>query len=107
MNDEKKLRADLVRFGKSLFDRGLTPGSSGNISVRLEDGWLFTPTNSCLGFLDTERLSKLDRNRKPISGDPPTKELPLHFAFYQARPTAQAVVQPIPMTRYRRSRPMS
>jgi 3-dehydro-4-phosphotetronate decarboxylase len=92
MSDEARLRADLVRFGKSLFDRGLTPGSSGNISVKLEDGWLFTPTNSCLGFLESDRLSKLDRDGKPISGDAPTKELPLHFAFYQARPSAKAVV---------------
>jgi 3-dehydro-4-phosphotetronate decarboxylase len=92
MSDEARLRADLVRFGKSLFDRGLTPGSSGNISVKLEDGWLFTPTNSCLGFLDAKRLSKLDRDGKHVSGDPPTKELPLHFAFYQARPSAKAVV---------------
>jgi 3-dehydro-4-phosphotetronate decarboxylase len=92
MSGEAQLRADLVRFGKSLFDRGLTPGSSGNISVKLEDGWLFTPTNSCLGFLDADRLSKLDRNGKHISGDAPTKELPLHFAFYQVRPTAKAVV---------------
>ncbi len=92
MSDEARLRNDLVRFGRSLFDRGLTPGSSGNISVKLEDGWLFTPTNSCLGFLDANRLSKLDRDGKHVSGDPPTKELPLHFAFYQARPTAKAVV---------------
>jgi 3-dehydro-4-phosphotetronate decarboxylase len=92
MSGEAQQRADLVRFGKSLFDRGLTPGSSGNISVKLEDGWLFTPTNSCLGFLEADRLSKLDRDGKHISGDAPTKELPLHFAFYQARPTAKAVV---------------
>jgi 3-dehydro-4-phosphotetronate decarboxylase len=92
MSGEAQQRADLVRFGKSLFDRGLTPGSSGNISVKLEDGWLFTPTNSCLGFLEADRLSKLDRDGKHISGDAPTKELPLHFAFYQARPSAKAVV---------------
>ena len=89
---EAALRADLVRFAKSLFERGLTPGSSGNISVRLDDGYLFTPTNSCLGFLDAERLSKLDLEGRPVSGDPPTKELPLHFAFYEARPQARAVV---------------
>ncbi len=92
MSEEATLRADLVRFGRSLFDRGLTPGSSGNLSVKLADGWLFTPTNSCLGFLDAERLSKLDREGKYISGDLPTKELPLHFAFYEARPSARAVV---------------
>lgn len=89
---EAALRADLIRLAKSLFERGLTPGSSGNISVRLDDGYLFTPTNSCLGFLDAERLSKLDTEGRPVSGDPPTKELPLHFAFYEARPQARAVV---------------
>ncbi|MGU9981036.1 aldolase [Phreatobacter sp. HK31-P] len=90
--EEQKARDGLVRWGKSLFDRGLTPGSSGNLSVRLADGYLFTPTNSCLGFLDAERLSKLDANGKHVDGDPPTKELPLHFAFYESRPSARAVV---------------
>ncbi|MDP3548224.1 MAG: aldolase [Phreatobacter sp.] len=89
---EQKAREGLVRWGRSLFDRGLTPGSSGNVSVRLADGYLFTPTNSCLGFLDAERLSKLDANGKHVGGDPPTKELPLHFAFYESRPSARAVV---------------
>ena len=90
--DERFAREGLVRWGKSLFDRGLTPGSSGNLSVRLADGYLFTPTNSCLGFLDAERLSKLDVAGRHVGGDPPTKELPLHFAFYEARPSARAVV---------------
>lgn len=90
--DEQKARDGLVRWGKSLFDRGLTPGSSGNLSVRLADGWLFTPTNSCLGFLDADRLSRLDADGRHIGGDAPTKELPLHFAFYESRPTARAVV---------------
>jgi 3-dehydro-4-phosphotetronate decarboxylase len=89
---EAGIRAYLVRLAKSLFDRGLTPGSSGNISIRLDDGFLFTPTNACLGFLNPERLSKLDAAGRHISGDPPTKELPLHFAFYEARPHARAVV---------------
>jgi ribulose-5-phosphate 4-epimerase/fuculose-1-phosphate aldolase len=90
--DEQRARDGLVRWGKSLFDRGLTPGSSGNLSVRLADGWLFTPTNSCLGFLDADRLSRLDADGRHIGGDAPTKELPLHFAFYESRPTARAVV---------------
>ncbi len=90
--DEQRARDSLVRWGKSLFDRGLTPGSSGNLSVRLADGWLFTPTNSCLGFLDADRLSRLDVDGRHIGGDAPTKELPLHFAFYESRPTARAVV---------------
>lgn len=89
---ENELRADLARLAKSLFDRGLTPGSSGNISVRLDDGFLFTPTNACLGFLDPARLSKLDADGRHVSGDPPTKELPLHLAFYEARAQARAVV---------------
>ena len=90
--DEQRARDSLVRWGKSLFDRGLTPGSSGNLSVRVADGWLFTPTNSCLGFLDADRLSRLDADGRHIGGDAPTKELPLHFAFYESRPTARAVV---------------
>lgn len=90
--EEASARAGLVRWGRSLFERGLTPGSSGNMSVRLADGWLFTPTNSCLGFLDADRLSRLDAEGRHVAGDPPTKELPLHFAFYEARPSARAVV---------------
>lgn len=90
--DEAETRAGLVRWGRSLFERGLTPGSSGNISVRLADGYLVTPTNSCLGFLAAERLSRLDADGRHVAGDAPTKELPLHFAFYEARPTARAVV---------------
>lgn len=91
-DDERRAREGLVRWGKSLFDRGLTPGSSGNLSVRLADGYLFTPTNSCLGFLEADRLSKLDTAGQHVGGDPPTKELPLHFAFYESRPSARAVV---------------
>lgn len=90
--DEAAARAGLVRWGRSLFERGLTPGSSGNISVRLADGYLVTPTNSCLGFLDADRLSRLDAGGRHVAGDAPTKELPLHFTFYEARPAARAVV---------------
>jgi ribulose-5-phosphate 4-epimerase/fuculose-1-phosphate aldolase len=89
---EKALREAMVAWGKSLFERGLTAGASGNISVRLDEGYLCTPTNCCLGFLDAARLSKLDTNGNPVAGDPPTKELPLHFAFYEARPATKAVV---------------
>ena len=92
MTDEDSQRATLVRLAKSLFDRGLTPGSSGNISVRLDDGYLFTPTNACLGFLEPANISKLDAHGRHLSGDLPTKELPLHFGFYEARPSARAVV---------------
>ena len=85
-------RDAIVRWGRSLFERGLTPGSSGNISVRLRDGYLMTPTNACLGFLDSGRLSRLDPAGALVAGDAPTKELPLHLAFYEARPDVGAVV---------------
>jgi len=90
--NEQAIRENMVKWGRSLFERGLTAGSSGNISVRLDDGFLMTPTNSCLGFLDPATLSKLDANGKHLSGDAPTKELPLHFAFYEQRPASHAVV---------------
>ena len=90
---ETKLREAICRFGRSLFERGLTPGSSGNISVRTEDGgWLVTPTNASLGWLDPARLSKLDAAGRLVSGDKPTKEIPLHTAVYETRGAAQAIV---------------
>src|SRR3954449_6296281 len=90
---EAKIREEICRFGRSLFERGLTPGSSGNISVKLEDGgFLLTPTNASLGFLDPAKLSRLDANGKLVSGDAPTKEVPLHTALYQSRGTAGAIV---------------
>ena len=90
---ETKIREDICRFGRSLFERGLTPGSSGNISVRLPDGgFLVTPTNASLGFLDPARLSRLDAQTKLVSGDAPTKEIPLHSALYETRSAARAIV---------------
>jgi 3-dehydro-4-phosphotetronate decarboxylase len=93
MSHESQLRETICLFGRSLFERGLTAGSSGNISVRLSDGgWLTTPTNSSLGFLDPARLSKLDADGRLLSGDAPTKELPLHTALYATRKDAGAIV---------------
>ena len=89
---EGGLREAICRLGGSLFSRGLTFGSSGNISVRLEDGWLMTPTNVSLGRLDPARLAKLDAAGRFISGDPPTKESFLHRAMYEERREALAVV---------------
>jgi ribulose-5-phosphate 4-epimerase/fuculose-1-phosphate aldolase len=89
---ETGVRRSMVRWGKSLFERGLTSGASGNISVKIDDGFVVTPTNSCLGFLDADRLTRLDESGKAIDGDPPTKELPLHLTFYTARPSTGAVV---------------
>lgn len=91
--DETRLREEICRFGRSLFERGLTPGSSGNISLRLDDGgWLVTPTNASLGFLDPGRISRLDAAGRSVGGDPPTKEIPLHSALYETRGTARAIV---------------
>ena len=93
MSEEAQLREDICRFGRSLFERGLTTGSSGNISVRLDDGsFLATPTNSSLGFLNPARLSHLGPDGRLVSGDPPTKELPLHIALFDTRLDARAVV---------------
>lgn len=89
---ENRLRERICEHAASLFSRGLSPGSSGNISVRLEDGILVTPTNSCLGRLDPARLSRLDAEGRLVRGDPPSKEAVLHQAVYRARPSAAAVV---------------
>lgn len=90
---DARLREEICRYGRSLFERGLTPGSSGNISLRLDDGgWLVTPTNASLGFLDPARLSRLDAAGMLVSGDKPTKEIPLHSALYESRRSARAVV---------------
>ena len=90
---ETRIREDICRLGRSLFERGLTPGSSGNISVRLEDGgYMLTPTNASLGFLDPAKLSRLSADGRLVSGDAPTKEVPLHSALYETRAAARAVV---------------
>jgi ribulose-5-phosphate 4-epimerase/fuculose-1-phosphate aldolase len=89
---EASLREAIVRYGRSMFERGLTFGSAGNISARLDDGWLMTPTNVALDRLDPVRLAKLDADGRHLSGDPPTKESFLHVAMYRERPTAGAVV---------------
>jgi 3-dehydro-4-phosphotetronate decarboxylase len=87
--EERRL---LVTLAASLYARGYSVGSAGNISVRTPDGYLITPTNSSLGRLDPVRLSKLDREFRLVSGDPPSKEVFMHRAFYTARPDAGAVV---------------
>lgn len=89
---ENSERDSICRLAKSLFDRGLTIGSSGNISVRLADGWLMTPTGSSMGNLDPNEISKLDLKGKLISGKSPTKESFLHIAMYDERPDSGAVV---------------
>jgi ribulose-5-phosphate 4-epimerase/fuculose-1-phosphate aldolase len=90
--NEAQLRDEIALLGRSIYDRGLTHGSTGNISAKLDDGWLLTPTGSNLGRLDPARLSKLDWNGKPVSGDAPSKENFLHLAMYQERKATGAVV---------------
>ena len=93
MSADADLRELICTLAKSLYDRGLTGGSSGNISARTGDGGLLvTPTGSSFGRLDPARLSLFDSKGTHVSGDKPTKEMPLHSAFYETRSTAGAVV---------------
>ena len=89
---EDKARDAVVSLGAKLAARGLCPGTSGNISVKVSDGWLMTPTNSSLGELDPDKLSKLDSSGKHVGGDPPTKEALLHRSVYDVRPKDGAIV---------------
>jgi 3-dehydro-4-phosphotetronate decarboxylase len=89
---ESKLREEIARVAKSIFDRGLTHGSTGNLSAKLDDGWLLTPTGSSLGSLDPARISKLDADGALLSGDPPSKESFLHLGMYRERAKLGAVV---------------
>jgi ribulose-5-phosphate 4-epimerase/fuculose-1-phosphate aldolase len=93
MSNDSKLREDICFWARSMFDRGLTGGASGNISARTEDGGLLvTPTGSSFGRLDPARLSRFDAQGRHVDGDKPTKEMPLHAAFYETRKSAGAVV---------------
>lgn len=93
MTEEARLRETMCTLSRSLFDRGLTHGSTGNISARTPDGGLLvSPTGTSFGRLDPSRLSRFDAEGRHIAGDQPTKEMPLHRAFYDTRSTAGAVV---------------
>ena len=93
MTEESRLRETICTLAKSLFDRGLTHGSTGNISARTGDGGLLvSPTGSSFGRLDPARLSRFDVAGQHIGGDKPTKEMPLHSAFYDTRSQTGAVV---------------
>jgi 3-dehydro-4-phosphotetronate decarboxylase len=93
MSEEADQREKLVRMGLLLYTRQLAHGSAGNLSVKLGDGnILVTPTNSSLGSLDAERISKVSPDGELISGDKPSKEYFFHLAVFEERPAAQAVV---------------
>jgi len=89
---ENRLREAMALFGQSLYARGYAHGSSGNLSARLPDGLLVSPTNSCLGRLDPARISKVNAAGEHVSGDQPSKEAFLHLAMYQERSGAQGIV---------------
>ena len=90
--NESQLRAKIVEQGRSLFERGFVVGQAGNISAKTDDELLMTPTNSCLGRLDADAISKVSMDGKLISGMAPSKELALHLAVYRVRPDARAIV---------------
>jgi ribulose-5-phosphate 4-epimerase/fuculose-1-phosphate aldolase len=81
---ESEARQEICRVGRSLWERGYVHATAGNISVRLDDGFLITPTDSCMGFLNPDRLSKLDAEMKHVSGDRASKTIALHAHIYQA-----------------------
>lgn len=87
---EAALRDEMCRIGKSLFDRGYVHATAGNISVRLDDGFLITPTDTCLGALDPARLARIDTNGAQVSGDKASKTIVLHTQIYNAATTYQA-----------------
>jgi len=92
MTSERQLREEICQVGKSLYDRGYTVGTAGNISARLPDGWLITPTDACLGRLVPESIAKVSRDGEWMSGEKPSKTLLLHRQVYDRNPEVQGVV---------------
>lgn len=82
--NERFAREEMCRVGKSLFERGYVHATAGNISVRVDDGFLITPTEACLGFLEPDRLAKVDPDGRQLGGDRASKTLALHRRIYQA-----------------------
>lgn len=92
MSEEARIREEICTVGASLYDRGYTVGAAGNISARLDDGWLITPTDACLGRLDPAQLAKVDAAGNWVSGAKPSKTLALHQGIYRASPQSRGVV---------------
>jgi ribulose-5-phosphate 4-epimerase/fuculose-1-phosphate aldolase len=92
LSTEEQLREEICIVGKSLYDRGYTVGSAGNISARLEDGWLITPTDACLGRLKPQEIAKVSKDGTWVSGNKPSKTLELHRQVYDRNPEVNGVV---------------
>ena len=92
MSTEEQLREEICIVGKSLYERGYTVGSAGNISARLEDGWLITPTDACLGRLKPQEIAKVSKDGTWVSGSKPSKTLELHRQVYDRNPEVNGVV---------------
>jgi ribulose-5-phosphate 4-epimerase/fuculose-1-phosphate aldolase len=92
LTSEQQLREEICTVGASLYARGYTVGSAGNISARLEDGWLITPTDACLGRLTPEAIAKVSKDGTWVSGDKPSKTLELHRQVYDRNPSVNGVV---------------
>jgi len=92
MSNENALREEICDVGSQLYSRRYTVGSAGNISARLDDGWLITPTDACLGRLDPAAISKVNLAGEWVSGDRPSKTLALHREVYDRNPGVGGVV---------------
>lgn len=89
---ENQASQALIKYGRSMFNRGLTGGASANVSIRTDSGFVISPTNSCIGFLDEHELSVLDADGRHVRGEKPSKEFALHKAFYDQRPQDNSVI---------------
>ncbi|CAB3671172.1 3-oxo-tetronate 4-phosphate decarboxylase [Achromobacter animicus] len=92
MTEEARIREEICTIGASLYARGYTVGAAGNISARLDDGWLITPTDACLGRLDPAELAKVDLDGNWVAGGKPSKTLLLHQGIYRASPDSRGIV---------------
>ena len=92
MTEEARIREEICTIGASLYARGYTVGAAGNISARLDDGWLITPTDACLGRLDPAELAKVDLAGNWVAGGKPSKTLLLHQGIYRASPDSRGIV---------------
>jgi 3-dehydro-4-phosphotetronate decarboxylase len=89
---ESRAREEIAQIGADLYQRRYTVGSAGNISARLADGWLITPTDACLGHLDPAKIAKVSSDGQWVSGDKPSKTLALHRNVYDTNPDMHGVV---------------